>query len=573
MNDKGWLFVTAAKGLQGYVFRSDPLKEMTGGSELIELLPRTQDEGRSGAAPRRPMPLLPRTQDEDYLAKVLARMEMQGNHDVLTDASGAARILFQEEADARHLALLWPLLVSQFAPGLEVTVSVVPVNGNLGDAIEKAEREINIHRNLPSAALPEAGPWVARNRRTGLPAAAVVEALDEEERNQGRMEPVDAESRRKRQAAHDTSKQTLLKKVVSNQDLLASGTSAERKQFDRRWPSNLTKLADSDNSYLAIIHADANGLGAAMMACIAHLKTASSSGQAAKTYEALCRAIEDASKTAAQAAMNGVIEKTLKRETDDNLSGTHRTLPIPVRPIICAGEDFTCVIQAKHAVQFAQDYLLALEQETEKRFKLVAGGGYLPEAIPDLQRLTACAGIVFCKSHFPFSRAYAIAEQLCAHAKKRTDRQRSAITFLRLRSSLLPSDDYSEIVNHAFRCGSGAGPVLLTMNPYVVDDSTVNDLALLSHLRALMKAMDTRLNPKLPRSGLRELVSRAYESKAAADQAFGRLKLVVSERDKETWERLETALATLTRNGLWKQTPDGHATPLFDALELLHLER
>jgi len=550
-----WLLVAAAKGLQGYVLRSDPLKEMIGASELVEALPRTGGTG--------------------FLARALPSLDLQHPYRVLTDASGAVRILFDAESDAKRLALLWPVLAGQFAPGLEVSVALVEVeSGHLGAAIEHAERQINENRNQPAAAHPEAGPWVARNRRTGLPAAQLVSALDEEERAAKQREALDDESARKRQAAEWTSAQTLLEKVVPDEhrQLLALSTASERRQFKKRWPLDLTKLATSDNSYLAIIHADANGLGLAMMACTDQLKH---SPQPAETYKALCQAIEDASKAAAQAATKRVIATTLKEEQSTRkATGRACTLPIPVRPIVCAGEDLTCVVRARDALRFVEDYLVALEKETEQRFKPKTTGGDLPEAVKGLKPLTACAGVVFCKSHFPFSRAYALAEKLCGFAKKETQRNASAVAFLRYKSSLQPSEDYEEVVAHAFQAGRDPDRVSLTMNPYLVGGHTVGGLPKLADLRLLVKAL---ASDKLPNSGLRGLVSRAYESKAAAEDAFERLRLVVEERDKNAWKSLHDALVPLTGGQLWKMVnkapPDNPTalTPLYDALELLHL--
>jgi hypothetical protein len=562
-----WLFIAAAKGLQGYVLRSDPLKEMIGASELIEALPRAKDTG--------------------FLVKVLGQMQPDlGRHTVLTDASGAARILFDREEDARRLARICPLLTSQFAPGLEMAVALVEVKPDeLGAAIVQAEHEINTHRNQPAAALPEAGPWVARNRRTGLPAAQCVPALKDEQRKTGKQDVVDDESARKRQAARWTSGHTLLSKVVPEEyqnaaDDLRNLIPKHDKDWPRikRWPLDLTQIATSDNSYLAVIHADANGLGTAMMACTKQLQQ---SKQAAQTYTALCDAIEAASLAAARAAMRRVIKTTLQEEEKANQSqpGRHGDpWPIPVRPIVCAGEDFTVVIRARHAIQFVADYLAALEQETEARFKLISEKGDLREPIPGLEPLTACAGVVFCKSHFPFSRAYALAERLCGFAKKQTERKASALAFLRLKSSLLPSDDCEVVVQHAFHAGSGPDRVALTMNPYLCGGRSLDGLPKLSDLLSLVKALDSKEDGKeLPRSGLRSLVSRAYEGKTAADQAFERLSQVVKERDPAAWEKLGAALKQLTGGGLWKSVPDDREgrpksiTPLYDALELRHL--
>jgi hypothetical protein len=550
MSKDQWLFVAAAKGLQTYVFRSDPLKEMVGASELIESLPRSEGTG--------------------FLAKVLALADCSSDYEVLTDASGAARILFQSKADALLLARIWPLLAAQFAPGLEVSVTVVSVAENLGVAIEQAEREINVNRNVPVPAVPVAGPWVARNRRTGLPANYFADKpLDEEERMAGRPEAVDEESNRKRQAAEWTSLRTLLAKVVPNElhGLLASSTKEELEHFRKRWPLDVTKLATSDNSYVAIIHADANALGAALMACIEHLKT---DHDAAKTYKALCGAIERASVAAARTALKGVIESTFAEETELARRRQRKILlPVPVRPLVCAGEDFTCIVRAEHAVAFAEDYLLALSEETKLEFEK------LPERIPNLEPLSACAGIVFCKSHFPFSRAHALAESLCSFAKRRTERKVSGIAFLRLKSSLQPSNDYEAVVAHAFAAGDGGQRVRLTMNPYLVGADQNSGLPKLSDLRRLRKVLN---DPALSRSGLRNLVSKAYESKTGADQAFERLRMIAKERDRsvrdqrKTWPPVEAALRSLTGNGLWKSIDGVHHTPLYDALELLHLQ-
>lgn len=543
-NTNRWLFVAAAKGLQKYILRSDPLKEMIGASELIESLPRA------------------RLPNSGFLAKVLPHLDFAGGYNVLTDASGAARILFDSKEAAETLARVWPELARHFAPGMEMAVSVVKVQpGQLGAAIRESERELTVNRNKPAPALPEAGPWVARNRRTGLPAAQRVTPLASEERDLGKEEPVDNESTRKREAARWTSGDTLLSKVVpGNHRFLVSENLGERQ---KRWPSDLTRLAAGDNGYVAIIHADANGLGLAMMSCIEQLE---GRNDAEGIYKNLCAAIEKASVHAAQAAMRRVIEATLAAEESLGSERERQILPIPVRPIVCAGEDFTCIIRAAHAIQFAEDYVSALERETKERFKELT-------AVRNLEALTACAGVVFCKSHFPFSRAYGLAENLCKFAKKQTHRQASAIAFLRLKSSLQPSDDYEAVVNHAFELDSVTGRVVLTMNPYVAGSRRVDGLPALGNLRTLMNALEHKA---APRSALRELVSRAYESKAAADQAFDRLRLIMKESAHEAWAGVAPALESITGNGLWKAIPgqpDSWCTPLYDALELLNVER
>lgn len=565
MNDPGnhrqWLFVAAAKGLQGYILRSEPLQEMIGASELIEALPRATGAG--------------------LFAWATARLGIHlSKDDILTDASGAVRVLFRDETAARRLARHLPMLAAEYAPGLELCLALVEVGAEgLGVAIQRAEHEITVRRSHPVPTLPAAGPWVARNRRTGLPATRLVPALEDEDRRSGKRDAVDEESARKREDGGWSGGVPLLRKVVPPDYLHLVPN--DRKQRLERWPNDLTRLVSADSGYLAVIHADANGLGAAMAAGAETF----SGPQAARDYTNLCAAIGTASVQAARAALDGVIKITLKEEEErqkrDPRSGL---LPIPARPIVCAGEDFTCIVQARHAVRFVADYLGALEQETASRFAA------LPRPVPDLPRLTGCAGVVFCKSHFPFARAYALAEQLCAFAKRKTRRQSSALAFLRLKSALQPSDDFEAIIEHAFEPPAGVqgeDRLRLTLNPYAAG-CVPADLPRLEHLLTLVgvlgRSEDDGQRRALPRSALRELVSRAYESRAAVDRAFRRLELVVKQRPggDAAWTALTTALKSLTGDvtgdGLWKELPADApgtvrlATPLYDALELLHLQ-
>lgn len=76
---------------------------------------------------------------------------------------------------------------------------------------------------------------------------------------------------------------------------------------------------------------------------------------------------------------------------------------MPLRPIVMDGDDFTFVCTADLAIPLAAGFLLELMK------------GQKEEA----QKITACAGIAFVHSHFPFYEAYCIAEESCSDAKKK----------------------------------------------------------------------------------------------------------------------------------------------------------
>ena len=108
------------------------------------------------------------------------------------------------------------------------------------------------------------------------------------------------------------------------------------------------------------------------------------------------------------------------------------------------------------------------------------------------------------------------------------------------------------------------------MNPYVVGEKPAQGLPKLADLAALAEAM---AQESLPFSGQRELITSAYTGKAAATQDFDRLRLVSGERDKNALDKFDKALGILTGGGLWQQGGDIASTPLYDALELIHLKK
>ena len=84
------------------------------------------------------------------------------------------------------------------------------------------------------------------------------------------------------------------------------------------------------------------------------------------------------------------------------------------REIIVAGDDITFVCNAKLALP-AVEYFL--------------------KHIGDSGEFSACGGIAFFNSHFPFSDAYQVAEACCDSAKKRAKRKENKVTVISERKS------------------------------------------------------------------------------------------------------------------------------------------
>jgi hypothetical protein len=76
---------------------------------------------------------------------------------------------------------------------------------------------------------------------------------------------------------------------------------------------------------------------------------------------------------------------------------------LPFRPLVSGGDDITFVCDGRIGLDMAVRFIEAFESKTQE----ILG-----------TRLTACAGIAIVNAHYPFARAYELAEELCQSAKK-----------------------------------------------------------------------------------------------------------------------------------------------------------
>lgn len=121
-------------------------------------------------------------------------------------------------------------------------------------------------------------------------------------------------------------------------------------------------------------------------------------------------------------------------EVELNTSGCF----IPIRPIVLNGDDLTIIIRGDLAIQYTNEFLQEFEKVTAKELQSEFGSG-----------LTACAGIAFIKSSYPFYYGYALAENLCARAKNKAkklneDSAPSCLMFHKVQDSFV--ENYEEII-------------------------------------------------------------------------------------------------------------------------------
>jgi hypothetical protein len=165
---------------------------------------------------------------------------------------------------------------------------------------------------------------------------------------------------------------------------------------DWAFPLEFDKLGGDkgEQSHIAIVHIDGNNMGAFIEQ---QLGQKHSYPEAVESLRHMSREIQNAYESVfkdlcvAISAQMTVLKDTLK--SDPGM--------LPLRPLILSGDDITFVCDGRIALQLTAKFLTLLNQQS-------IGS----------TALSACAGIAITGSHFPFHRAYELAEALCANAKR-----------------------------------------------------------------------------------------------------------------------------------------------------------
>ena len=124
--------------------------------------------------------------------------------------------------------------------------------------------------------------------------------------------------------------------------------------------------------------------------------------------------LDTATKEAAQIAFEAVADKFTEKKI------------IPIRPVVLSGDDMTVIIRGDLAIDYANAFISAFQERTRDRLGTILREQHV--FAEDKDYLTACAGIAFIKSSYPFYYGYQLAEDLCGQAKKDTKAIRGADT-------------------------------------------------------------------------------------------------------------------------------------------------
>lgn len=175
-------------------------------------------------------------------------------------------------------------------------------------------------------------------------------------------------------------------------------TSSEIYEFPLR--TDYMGRSTGDSSYVAVIHADGNGMGKRFQNF--------GKGKCNRDYIIDMRKLSHSVNQAGITALKKVIEILVKSvEVDKDgkrkVKGQFEIKDnyLPFRPLVYGGDDVTFVCDGRLGLELATIYLEELEKQP----------------IADGKPIKACAGICVVKTHYPFVRAYELSEDLCSKAK------------------------------------------------------------------------------------------------------------------------------------------------------------
>jgi hypothetical protein len=215
-------------------------------------------------------------------------------------------------------------------------------------------------------------------------------------------------------------------------------------------PYDFDKLGRTygEQSYIAVVHADGNGMGKRFKALD---KRGLTNREYINAYRELSKHIQQAGKAALNSSLAPLITAT-----GNLIEPYERNNFLPFRLLVYGGDDVTFVCDGRLGLLLAARYLEAFEQEMEKRTG---------------DATTACAGVAIVKAHYPFAQAYHLSEALCKNAKRYTTEQStphsniSALDWHIASSGVLGS--LSEIRDREYSGKNGS----LTMRPIRLHES------------------------------------------------------------------------------------------------------
>ena len=364
-------------GIQSFIFSSNRLKDVVGGSELV-----SQATSRQGWI-----------------------KELGYKKNVIVGAGGNLLLQFENKEEAKTFAAKFSRKALKEAPGLEVALVHHKYDtGQLAQAIQEIQIKIENHKLERCPSVPLLGLGVTAScRESQRPTVAPnVEG-----------EPIAGEVAVRRQDTYQK-QQRWLNFLPCNYKTFEPGKGAP---VELTFPLELDDLGRSygDLSLMGVVHIDGNGIGQKLKCWLnEQVEQGEDDGNVCNAYKDLSHELDNIAERVFKTLIDRIIP-AIKWEDETGYTLWSEVLQsgfplyckklqlfLPIRPILLGGDDMTFVCDGRIALDLAATALAEFEKIS---------------ALDQIGSVKACAGVALVKTHTPFARAYKLAESLCISAK------------------------------------------------------------------------------------------------------------------------------------------------------------
>jgi CRISPR/Cas system-associated protein Cas10 (large subunit of type III CRISPR-Cas system) len=259
-----FIYGASVQGIQPFIFQTNKLKEIVGASQLVDNICTTE------------------------FAKFCKTFDHEITEDnIIMSAAGNIKYLV-DETTCQKIVHSFPKYISNYAPGVTISQAVVKRSNNLKDDIDELEKRLKAQRNQPAMPIDIGYMGLERARRTGGVAY-------KKEEYKGQEIVMDRATDLKRNNPEKDSL-NLFKKFRG------SAVEVDDVPFD---VSDITKK--HDNGWLAIVHADGNGLGQLLSNLSKSENLANDSEKSKEAFSRFSKQLDIATQEAAQEAFLEVI--------------------------------------------------------------------------------------------------------------------------------------------------------------------------------------------------------------------------------------------------------------------------
>lgn len=367
----GYLAAYDVRGIQEFVFRTLKLRENTGASEIVasiftEALREAVeylnwDDGEC-------RPDWEDYEDFRFWNDENVRME------VIYTGAGNTYIAYRRKEDCIAVNRFVSRYVFENTYSLNLAIAAVPIQSDYEATYRRLTEKLAENKaKMPMTRLIGNLPITRQDPNTGYPFSHYC-FVD------GMLRPVTSESYRK-----------LIKFTQLEKESAKKAEDKNVKQLD-----NLVTEKGID-SQIAVVHIDGNNMGRIFGKVMRGEKYFPEAVKKLRAHSKLIHhdfidSLEYAEKELERFVESG---RCKFKEKYDEKSGKYRRY---LRRVIWSGDDITFLCNARVAISLCEIFFKRLTEE---------------------QNFSACAGIVFIDSHFPFYAAYKVAEQCCDSAKER----------------------------------------------------------------------------------------------------------------------------------------------------------